>query len=175
MKIILLLILFPMALSAQKVKVETDKFTHETRITSDHQFMQMGLGSQLGFKLWSVGNHIFFNIDGVGEKGGHTIGENDELLLLLDNDQTLRLQSKGIQQYNLHQSSFGMQKVFNYDFVIAPEDVEALAGHTLRSFRIPGQEGYSDFDVKEGKASKFMAVAAGFNDAFKTNATTATK
>lgn len=164
-KILFLLLLSPAFANAQKlVKDETDRFTKEkVKETDWNKLVFKGMNAvrlmaksannkvSIDFKLAQHGNKVL------------TVQEGDYVMLLLDDDNSLKLK---IAASSLSQTDLGQKRQNkNLDFeslfiptdVLSDDDVKALSSHNVKAIRI----------YLSNKAPMEFEVADKFHDAVK--------
>jgi hypothetical protein len=86
---ILLLLLAPLYLFSQKIKVnEYDKFLKKRRVESISLTIRTDPKMKMSVSFSAIGSSFYFHLSGTGV-GANVIGEEDKLILLLDNDSTI--------------------------------------------------------------------------------------
>src|SRR5258705_13426983 len=130
MKPFFLLLLLPIFSYSQKIRVnEIDKFTKQRRIETTVAVAKMAIGCNVGFYYRSVDTTLFINVTGSGCAVG-VIGTDDPFIFLLDNDSTVTVYSKGIQDYKIsYDNTLGTSKYYTHEYYIKKSDIEKLAVH----------------------------------------------
>jgi hypothetical protein len=149
-QIFTLLLLFPLITFAQKIKIdEVDKFNKLRRIETSNEWIKADLlGIGIGFSYRAAGESIFLKLTGLNWAVS-TIGVNDKLVLLLDDDSVVELQSKELQT-TLHGKN---GDYYYHEYKVMKEHIEKLSTHELKSIRRTTPSGYTDYDVKDKKST----------------------
>jgi hypothetical protein len=146
--LIALLILPTIGLTQRITVRDVDKFTGQKRIETDYQGLKMGLVTFLQVKLRSVQDDAFMIFSGGGEGSG-VIGDDDQLILLLENKDTVVLTSTGIQDYEINQS-----KSYKHQYRVSHQQLQKLASGKEMSMRKYLTDGYVDIDIPERNRNK---------------------
>lgn len=137
------------SLSAQKVVInEIDKFTKERHIETNFANVRQQFTCVMQFKLRASGDYLFFTVRG-SNCGAGVIGDDDYILLLMDDESTVRLKSTGIQSYQITDSGFGIDKPYTHQYYISQSDMDAIKSHTVKSLRISYDDVFQDFEVNK--------------------------
>ena len=161
--LLLLVLLLPIAVVAQKIKVNGyDKFIKKKVIETSFVPLKSNLKMGMYASLKSVGNVFFVSLKGYGA-GASTIGADDQAIFLLDNDSTVTVRSTGIQTYELG-SGLGS---YNHEYSILLDGLELLSQHNLKSVRKYGVKGYIDVDVPEKYESELAKLSVLFLNELK--------
>ncbi len=159
MKILLLFIsvIFFCAASAQRIKDSSfDKFIKEYRISTSKSTLTMKMGKGLSIAFRSVGNSILLQLDGYGYiKTGVNTG--DEAIFLLDDDSTIKANSKGLQ----FTKPYKYGEYFNFEYDITEEAVEALCTAKPVGLRLY-YTNYTDIELDAKDAAKINEMAKVF-------------
>jgi hypothetical protein len=155
MKRILVLILLStvsLTLSSQKI-IESgfDKFLKKNRIETNAIILDMKLSTVLTMSIRSIDSDILVKFSGRGYPIS-IIGDQEKIILLLDNDSTIELKSKGVQTYDRNGGANGLDKVFHYEYRTNENVIERLSVSKLSGVRIYFLENYSDIDIKTKKS-----------------------
>ncbi len=98
---IFFIFLLPLISFSQKIKVnEYDKFLKKRRVESFPLTIKTDPRMKMAISFGSVGSSLYLQLNGSG-LGASVIGEDDQLILLLDNDSTIIVKSKGLQTYDV--------------------------------------------------------------------------
>ena len=157
-KIVLILLLIPSIAFCQKIKVnEVDKFIKQRRIETTSSVLKNGSNIGLSITLKAVGSNYFVLLTGHGTGAG-TVGEDDQVIFLLDNDSTVTVQSIGIQSYEIIKE----QNTYRHQYKISLPGLEALSKHKLKSLRKYDFKGYTNFDILSKKQDELKNLSTVF-------------
>lgn len=157
-KILLIILFFPSIAFCQKIKVnEFDKFIKQRRIETMPSVIKNGLNIGLSITLKAVGPNYFVLLTGHGAGAG-TIGIDDQVIFLLDNDSTVTVQSIGIQSYEIIKD----QNTYKHQYKISLPGVEALSKHRLKSLRKYDLKGYANIDIMAKNQDELKNLSALF-------------
>jgi hypothetical protein len=92
--------------------------------------------------------------------GVGVVGQNDKLIFLLDNEETVTVVSTEIQSYT--NSKYG--SYYDHQYRIVKDDIAKLADHDLKSIRRYTSKGYADLDIKEKKQQELKNLSKVFLD-----------
>jgi hypothetical protein len=144
--------------TAQKIKKsEVDKFTKQKRIETTDVSLKAGLYESMITHIRSVDSTCFMIFAGTGNEA-QVIGDDDKLIMLLDNDSTITALSTGIQDYNIYTN----HRTYSHQYEIALDDIETISSHDVKSIRKYTAKGYVDFDVPEKKKAELKQLCLVF-------------
>jgi hypothetical protein len=123
-----------------------DKFLKVNRIKTSDLTIDMKFSSVLTLSIRSVDTNIFLKLSGRGYPIG-IVGDNDDVVILLANDSTISLKSKGLQTYERNGGLNNLDKVFHYEYLIQISQIESLCGIELTSIRINSGQSYHDIEI----------------------------
>ncbi len=162
-KIVLILLLGPSIAFCQKIKVnEIDKFIKQRRIETEPSVLKNGVNIGLSITLKYVGSNYFVLLTGHGTGAG-TIGTDDQVIFLLNNDSTVTIQSIGIQSYEIKD-----QNTYKHQYKISLRDLETLSRHTLKSLRKYNFKDYVNIDIDSKNQDQLKNLSALFLKELKT-------
>lgn len=158
MKVIILLLLFPVNVYSQKIKTEIDKFTNEKRIETGWSSIRPTLSAPLSIKIRSVGKESVFITLAGANYGANVIGNDATAMFLLDDKTTITITSTGIQDYEI--GEYG--KSYQHQYRITVSDLKLLSVHIITSIRKSDSETYHDFDIEKKNGEKFRQLVIKF-------------
>lgn len=157
-KILLIILFFPSIAFCQKIKVnEIDKFIKQRRIETTPSVLKNSPNAGLSITLKAVGPNYFVLLTGHGIGAG-TIGLDDQVIFLLDNDSTVIVQSIGIQSSEIIKD----QNTFKHQYKISLADLEALSKYKLKSLRKYDFKGYVNIDIAAKNQDELAKLGALF-------------
>jgi len=125
------LLFLPLFSFAQKIKVnEYDKFLKQRRVESFPLTIKTDPKIKMAISFGSLGSSFFLQLTGSG-LGASVIGEDDQLILLLENDSTIIAKSKGLQTYDVSATP----NTYKHDYLFTLEDVDKLSRYNLKALR----------------------------------------
>lgn len=146
-----LLLVITVQIKAQKVIVnEQDQFTKERRIETDYFKVYGNMKNALYSRIWSVADRNYISIGAYGY-GSPVIGNNSKLLILTNTDSTIVCYSPEIQTGNLNGT-------FTFKYKISFDDLQYLAGCSIKAVRIVTQSRDIDIMVPEKSQAKFKKL-----------------
>lgn len=151
MKLLFVLIMFPLSSFSQKIKSEIDKFTNEKRVeTLGWIQLRPTMSAPLAIRLRSVGQSFFITLAG-SNIGANVIGNTSTAIFLLDDKTTITTTSTGIQDYEI---DLKLGNSFKHQYSIKIEDLKKFSQHLILSVRKSDSDTYHDFDILNDKNSK---------------------
>jgi hypothetical protein len=144
------------SVTAQKIASdEMDKFSKERRVeTKPLPLKPAGLTTNLTAKYRSVGDRYFLILAGNGWGAG-TIGRDDDLVFLLENDSTVKIQPTSIQSYEVGQ--YGNS--YRHQYEIYKEQIEQLSKMKTKSLRKYYSTKYADMDIPQKNGNNFVKLS----------------
>ena len=140
---LLLFVILPTICFAQKIKVnEIDKFTHKRRIETSQQVLKNGSLEELSVSYRSVDTTYFLKLFGRSWAVGFIGPPRDQLVFLLDNDETVSVPPIGAG----NKRSDGY---YEHEYSITKSQIQLLSEHKLKNIRRTGDNKYADMDVKD--------------------------
>lgn len=163
-KNLLFLLLLPLSLTAQKVKVnEYDKYVKQRRIELEPMPIYQTAKAKVSVALTGTGTDFFMTIGGYGW-GVATISFENQAILLLANDSTITIKSTGTQMYDIS----GPAPTYKHRYSISLVDIEKLARYTLVGIRKYNIQDYSDLTVPEAMGVNVKRLSTVFiNELYK--------
>lgn len=156
MRILFLLsiILSPTLFNGQSfIQNEVDKFTKQKRLKTSEERLYAKGSKSLHVYLRSVDSIYFITVTGIGP-GADVIGESDEMIFLLSNDETVTVYPTGVQSYTVGQYT----NSFKHQYYITRHDIEQLSRHKLKSIRKYGSGHYNDLEIPEKNSDVVMKL-----------------
>lgn len=150
------------AVAQKVVKNEIDAFSKEKRVETNYVKIGSGFTWILQANCRSVADKYFFNLNGK-EWGVGTIGENDQLLFLLQNDSTIAITPTGIQSYEIAQGG----NYYTHQYYLTKSDIETLSTVKVKKMRKYYSSKYDDVDIKDKNSDNLMHLFAVFSDGIK--------
>jgi hypothetical protein len=150
-----ILLIFCLTSSAQKLtENQIDKFTKQKRLQTSEVLLKGKLTEGMYIRFRSVDSSLFATLIGYGVGVG-VIGEKDQAIFLLDNDETVTIYSTGIQSYDVGQ--YGSS--YRHQYSISLNDLKILSQHNVKSVRKYTSKGYGDIDVPEKNQGNVKKIA----------------
>ena len=160
---LLLALLIPSAIFAQKIKVsEYDKFIRQTRIEAEPVTLLSTEKSNVAFTLSSTGNNLYVVLSGYGW-GASAVDADQQAIFLFSNDSTVSLRSVGLQSYELGP----VRNTYTHKYVLPMSAVEALGQYELVGIRKYNMNDFSDMKVAHETAARIRKSSALFMDELK--------
>ncbi len=157
-RFIVILLLFPLALTAQTLKHnEYDKVAKQWLIESFPVNLKSSQEISMDISLRFVDTTFFIELTGSGI-GANIVGMDDRLIFLLDNDSTVTAKSPTVQTYD-YSKAMG---TYSHKYVLYFEDLEYLSQHNLQALRKYAGEKYDDIYVDPKNADKVKELSAHF-------------
>lgn len=139
-------------LKSYYLDIETDKFTGQKRVsTSGTTSMKNGLSCGLGFGIRGVDNTTFLKVSGYG-CGCFSIGEGDNLYIMLEDSSKLIIQSKSLQFTNFRA---GGTTTYSHEYLCTLNDLKQLSTKNIIAIRRTNSTTYADIDIPERNYDKF--------------------
>lgn len=160
--IALLLLLVSAQSFAQKiVKNEIDKFTKQKRVETNSAPIIGGLFSGMNCSIRSVDTTYFINVATYGIGVG-TVGDNNIMMFLLQNDSTVYAYSTGLQTYTSASGRSFSKDYCDHQYKISKETLLALSTYTLNSVRKYMTSTYADIDVPKKNNDRLQKLVSLF-------------
>ncbi|MBK8442690.1 MAG: hypothetical protein IPL35_04385 [Sphingobacteriales bacterium] len=123
--------LIPWIVAYSQIKVsEKDRFTNQYRILTNDAKLLWKLNDWMKISYRSIDTTIFFQVYGGGNSCG-VLSNDDILLLLLEDNTTVKIKSKGIQGYHFNK----FNGYYCHEYYINYKDVKRLSTTTIRAVR----------------------------------------
>ena len=163
-KNLLFLLLLPLSLTAQKVKInEYDKYVKQRRIELEPMPIYQTAKAKVSVALTGTGTDYFITIGGYGW-GVATISFENQAILLLANDSTVTIKSTGTQMYDIS----GPYPSYKHRYTISLSDIEKLARYTLVGIRKYNIQDFADLTVPEAMGANLKRLSTVFiNELYK--------
>ncbi len=163
MKFIVFILFLPLISFSQKIKVnEYDKFLKKRRVESIPLTIKTEPKIKMAISFGSIGTSFYLQLSGAG-LGATVIGEEDQLILLLDNDSTITLKSKGLQTYDVSATP----NTYKHEYVFTLTDLEKLSRHNLRALRKYHSNDFEDVYIPKENYDKVKKLSTLFIEEFK--------
>jgi len=164
MKYFILLLMFsPLYLFSQKIKVnEYDKFLKKRRVESIPLTIKTDAKMKMAVSFSAIGSSFYLQLSGAGV-GAYVIGEDDKLILLLDNDSTIIIKSTGLQTYDVTKTP----STYKHEYGLTLEDVEKLTKHNLQALRKYHANEFEDVYVPRENYDKVKKLSTNFIEEFE--------
>jgi hypothetical protein len=152
--ILIVLLLLPLAGIGQKVKVHqtTDRFTKQQIISTNGLLIKNRTGITMAASLHAVDSVFVIILAGSGYGTG-VIGSDDHAIFLLDNDDTVRVKSTGLQSYEIGdvyaigKSVLSIPNYYSHQYIINKNQLRSLSQHNLKAVRKNYNQKYIDIDI----------------------------
>ncbi len=163
-QIFLFLMLLPLFLYAQKVKInEFDKYIKQRRIEFEPMAIYNSPKAKVSLTLKCIGSEYFMTISGFGW-GVATVSYENQAILLLENDSTVTIKSTGTQMYDINSATTS----YKHQYAISLSDIERLSRHALVGIRKYNIQDYSDLTVPPAFGVQVKKLGAQFiNELYK--------
>lgn len=162
MKILFILLLFPLAIVGQDIKIdESDGFTGQRYIETTIVSLKSAYTNGLGLSLSASADHFLVNIVGYGDIN-EPVKKTDLVYLLLENGLVITAVSIGDQAAN----QGGLTKVYQHHYLIKFKDLQQLITHTTVLVRIGTANGSRDITVSKRAAKEIKRSASILAKAF---------
>ncbi|MEO6071047.1 MAG: energy transducer TonB [Chitinophagaceae bacterium] len=162
-RILIILLLFPLFLPAQKIKVnEYDKFIKMRRVESFPIILKTAPDIKLAISLRSIGTSVFLQLSGSGI-GTTVVGTEDPVIFLLDNDSTVVVKSPRLQTFDYSKAVH----TYQHEYVLTFSDLMKLSQHNVQGLRKYYTEKYDDIYLPKENVDKVKELTAMFIEELK--------
>jgi len=143
---------------AQDIKENKfDQFTKQQRVKTKKIVLKSGLSCGINLIFRSVDSTFFVIMEGYGCAVG-VVGEMDDAIFLMKNDSVIRVQSTGIQSYQIGRPN----DYYTHQYRISKERIFALTQQPIKAIRRYYNSNYQDIEIPESNTKKVMTVADSF-------------
>jgi TonB family protein len=159
-RIINILIFLPLIAAGQKIRInEFDKFIKQRRIESFPLTLASAAQVKMAVSFSSVGPSLYMQLTGTG-LGANRIEAEDKVILLLDNDSTITIKSKGYQGFDIGANYYS----YKHHYIISYSDLVRLAKSRLQALRKYRAEEFDDVHITKEVSSQFKKLCSLFVD-----------
>lgn len=152
----LFLLFFPIALQAQKIKInEIDKFTKKKVIETSDVILKRTMTGAIGCKIRKV-DSITTILFQAGNIAIGTIGINDKAILLFQDESTTEIVSPSIQSYDI--GDYG-NKFIKHMYIVSDSSFSVIKEKKIKSIRFYLNDGYQDVDIPEKNSDNLSKLA----------------
>jgi TonB family protein len=161
--VIVFLFFLPLISFSQKIKVnEYDKFLKKRKIESFPLTIKTDPKIKMAISFGAIDSSLYLQLNGAG-LGANVIGEDDLLILLLDNDSTINIKSKGLQTYDVSKTP----NTYKHEYVLTLEDLEKLSRYNMQALRKYHANEFEDIYIPKENFDKVKKLSALFIEEFK--------
>lgn len=158
MKYILIISLFLISFIANSQKLiqnETDKFTKYHRLKTSNQRLKQGMLFYIRSVTDTVGDNFYFITFFGTVPSPDVVGTDDEMIFLLDNDNTVTIYPTDIQGSELNAGTL----MYRHQYKLGESDIKTLSEHNIKSIRRFASRGYVDIDLGKVNQGDIKAAA----------------
>jgi TonB family protein len=120
--------------------------------------------TKLNFSLGTIGSSIYIRLTGSGA-GTNIVNLGDKLLMYLENDSTLTVQSPKLQTYDVEE----ITTTYDHTYNISTAALKRLSNNNLRRIRKYHADGYNDVNVSNQNGREVKNASAFFLEELKKN------
>lgn len=148
--------------NSQKCKYDLDEYDKFQKIRKIEKTIKVvkkfnrGNG-YLDLELCKYGDDFFFRIYTASESS-IVVGPNDQVIFLLDNDETIKANPKQIYSSDYN----GARYLFEGTYYFSENNFEKLKTNKVKSIRLYFNNVYKDFEIKDKNQMELMEAAACF-------------
>ncbi|MFN2438338.1 MAG: energy transducer TonB [Chitinophagaceae bacterium] len=116
----------------------------------------------MSISFGSLDSSFYLQLTGSG-LGANVLGEDDQLILLLENDSTITLKSTGLQTYDVSK----IPNTYKHEYTFSLADLEKLSQHDLRALRKYRAQDFDDVYIPKENYDKIKKLSSLFIEEFK--------
>ena len=145
-----ILLLLPVSCWAQKIITdEQDNHSNQRKIELSQLKLVSTSKTKMNFFLGSVGPSIYVRLTGSGT-GAEIVNVGDKVILHLDNDSTVTVQSESLQTYDVED----ITSTYNHIYSLSPDGLRKLSNHNLKRLRKYHAEEFDDILIPNQSGSQ---------------------
>ena len=161
----LCLLLLPVSGWGQKIAInEQDPTVKQRRIELEPLKLVSTAKTKMNFSLGTIGPSIYVSLNGSGT-GANIVNVGDKLILYLENNSTVTVQSSKLQTYDVEE----ITSTYKHTYNLSPGDLVTLSKHNLKRLRKFHADGYDDVNIPNQNGRQVKNFSAFFVEELKRN------